>query len=563
MRETGGNGFLFPAVAGKETVAIDRTNAMRRTPKRTGKNVTHDSIVAPPSPFGPSESLAGGAEPETARRRPDLHWDDVAPEFEAEDANDTELEPLDGAPAAVEGEDAHAPDDALGLYLRQMGAIPLLDRKQELALAERLEAQRRRYRHAALANWRTLAAMVHTFERVQAGELALDPTIDVVATLDLSRENILKRMPYNLKTLRHLLRTADADFRSMMSAKTLQARHRVRRDLWRRLRKAVVLAEELSPRIDLLERWSDELRDLARQMSELEQQSSAGDRSAADRERRTKQVKQLRDLVLEARSEPDEMYRLARVLERRRASYQKARRELAEGNLRLVVSIAKRYRSRGLPFSDLIQEGNRGLMRAVDKYEHRMGFKFGTYATWWIRQGITRALADHARTIRVPCHQVGTLAAVERVRGELSVQQGREPTVEEIAAVLGVTAEETQSLRVVARHPVSLHEPLGGDGERALEDFLDDPDATNPGKAVDQHLLRDRIAEVLRSLTPREREVIELRFGLRDGQPKTLEEVARAYGITRERIRQIEARGLLKLRQPLRSQRLAEFAEAE
>jgi RNA polymerase primary sigma factor len=234
---------------------------------------------------------------------------------------------------------------------------------------------------------------------------------------------------------------------------------------------------------------------------------------------------------------------------------------LAEGNLRLVVSIAKRYRSRGLPFSDLIQEGNRGLMRAVDKYEHRRGFKFGTYATWWIRQGITRALADHARTIRVPCHQVGTLAAVERVRGELSIQHGREPTVEEIAAVLGVTTEETQSLRAVARHPVSLHEPLGGDGERALEDFLNDPDATNPGQQVDQHLLRERITEVLRSLTPREREVIELRFGLRDGQPRTLEEVARTYGITRERIRQIEARGLLKLRQPLRSQRLADFAE--
>jgi RNA polymerase primary sigma factor len=199
----------------------------------------------------------------------------------------------------------------------------------------------------------------------------------------------------------------------------------------------------------------------------------------------------------------------------------------------------------------------------VDKYEWRLKFKFGTYATWWIRQGITRALADHARTVRVPCHQVGTLAAIERVRGELSIQQGREPTVEEIAAVIGVSAEETQSLRIVSRHPVSLHEPLGGDGERALEDFLDDPGATNPGIAVDQHLLRERIAEVLRSLTPREREVIELRFGLKDGHPRTLEEVARTYGITRERIRQIEARGLLKLRQPLRSSRLAEFAESD
>jgi RNA polymerase primary sigma factor len=229
--------------------------------------------------------------------------------------------------------------------------------------------------------------------------------------------------------------------------------------------------------------------------------------------------------------------------------------------LRLVVSIAKRYRSRGLPFADLIQEGNRGLMRAVDKYEHRLGFKFGTYATWWIRQGITRALADHARTVRVPCHQVGMLAAIERVRGELSVATGKEPTVEEIAAVLGVKAEETRSLRVVGRHPVSLHEPVGGEGERALEDFLSDHGSINPGQTVDQRLLRERVGEVLRSLAPREREVIELRFGLRDGHPRTLDEVAKVYGITRERIRQIEARGLLKLRQPLRSQRLAEFAD--
>ncbi len=384
-----------------------------------------------------------------------------------------------------------------------------------------------------------------------------------MTTQHLSREQILKRMPHHLPTLRRLINAADEDFQKIQRAGSAREQATVRRDLWRRMRKAIKLAEELSPRIDLLDRWTDELRVKSRQMTEIEQQMGTGDRSHADRERRNKLSKQLRDLRLETRSAPEDLARLVKILETRRVKYQRARRELAEGNLRLVVSIAKRYRSRGLPFSDLIQEGNRGLMRAVDKYEHLLGFKFGTYATWWIRQGITRALADHARTIRVPCHQVGTLAAVERVRGELSIRQGREPTVEEIAAVLGVTPEEAQSLRVVARHPVSLHEPLGGDGERALEDFLDDPGATNPGQAVDRHLLRERIVEVLRSLTPREREVIELRFGLKDGQPRTLEEVARAYGITRERIRQIEARGLLKLRQPLRSSRLAEFAEAE
>ncbi len=501
------------------------------------------------------------------RQESDTDRDETEAEDESGEDTTEGLRPaLDDMPPGEvdeESDDAHAPDDALGLYLRQMGAIPLLNRDQELALAKQLEMRRRRYRHAAMSSWRTLARVLETFERVQAGQLALDPTIDVVNTLGLSRENILKRMPHHTRTLRHLVDEAEKEFRDLQRATSGAARARIRRQLWRKLRKARTLAEELSPRIDLLDHWTDELRLASRQINEVAAAAEAGGNSAADRERRNKAHKQMRERAIEARCMPDDLAGLVAVLESRRRLYQKARRELAEGNLRLVVSIAKRYRSRGLPFSDLIQEGNRGLMRAVDKYEHRLEFKFGTYATWWIRQGITRALADHARTIRVPCHQVGTLAAVERVRGELSIAQGREPTVEEIAAVLGVTAEETQSLRTVARHPVSLHEPLGGDGERALEDFLDDPDATNPGKAVDQHLLRERIAEVLRSLTPREREVIELRFGLRDGQPRTLEEVARAYGITRERIRQIEARGLLKLRQPLRSQRLAEFAEAE
>jgi RNA polymerase primary sigma factor len=479
---------------------------------------------------------------------------------EDNDPDDDEEESL-SAESASDG--PNSPDDALGLYLRQMGAIPLLNREQELMLARRLEFMRQRYRHAALWSWETLTQVVETFERIQAGTLAVDPTIDVVSSLGLTRENILARLPYNIRTLRHLVEAAAADFRMFLRAGTPTAQARWKHNLWRKLRKAAILAEELSPRTELLEVWTHQLHKQAREMNELAQQTTVGGRSAADRERRTKAAKQLRNLELQTRATPEELNRLIRVLDRRWSNYQRARRELAEGNLRLVVSIAKRYRGRGLSFGDLIQEGNRGLMRAVDKYEHRLGFKFGTYATWWIRQGITRALADHSRTVRVPCHQVSMLAAIERVRGELSVQKGREPTVEEIADTLGLTPEDTRSLRLVARHPLSLHEPLGEDGERSLEDFLGDADSSNPSQTVDHHLLRERISEVLRSLTPREREVIELRFGLRDGQPRTLDEVARSYGITRERIRQIEARGLLKLRQPVRSQRLAGFAEVD
>jgi RNA polymerase primary sigma factor len=455
------------------------------------------------------------------------------------------------------------PDDALGLYLRQMGAIPLLNRQQELALARQLETARTRYRRAALTSWLILGRVVETFERVQAGLLAIDPTIDVVTSLDLSREQILARMPHNLRTLGNVLKRSHDDFRALMRTTSAGGKARLRRTLWRKLHKAVGLLEELSPRTELLERLSEQLTTWLDTMHRLERETTRRGRSAADRQEQTRLTKQLRDLMIESQTTPEDLARLVRVIGRRHVRYQRARRDLAEGNLRLVVAIAKRYRGRGLSFADLIQEGNRGLMRAVDKYEHRMGFKFGTYATWWIRQGITRALADNARTVRVPCHQVGTLAAMERIRGELALEHGREPTVEEIAASLGVTPEETRSLRAVARHPISLHEPLGGEGERALSDFLDDPGAINPGQTADQHLLRERIAEVLRSLTPREREVIELRFGLRDGHPRTLDEVARAYGITRERIRQIEARGLIKLRQPLRSQRLAGFAEVE
>jgi RNA polymerase primary sigma factor len=480
---------------------------------------------------------------------------------------DTEIEELgegeDGYTSeAVEEGGSNSPDDALGLYLRQMGAIPLLTRDQELTLARRLERARQRFRHAALCNWEVLGFVVETFERIHAGALAIDPNIDVVGSLGLTRENILARLPHNLRTLRHVLAGAAPEFRVFLRSATNSSRRRWRRSLWRRLHKAANLAQELSPRTELIEQWVERLRLRTNELNDLAALIDAsGGRSAAQRQERTKRIKRLRDLMLQVRATPEDLARLMTVIDERWRTYQQARRELAEGNLRLVVSIAKRYRGRGLSFGDLIQEGNRGLMRAVDKYEHRLGFKFGTYATWWIRQGITRALADHGRTVRVPCHQVSMLAAIERVRGELSLEHGREPTVEEIAASLGMTPEDTRSLRLVARHPLSLHEPLGDDGERSLEDFLGDSEASNPSQTVDRHLLRERISEVLRSLTPREREVIELRFGLRDGQPRTLDEVARCYGITRERIRQIEARGLLKLRQPVRSQRLEGFNE--
>src|SRR5262249_845456 len=253
---------------------------------------------------------------------------------------------------------------------------------------------------------------------------------------------------------------------------------------------------------------------------------------------------------------PEEMTELARVLRGRRARYHEVRHKLVEANLRLVVSVAKKYRNRGLSFADLIQEGNSGLMRAVDKYDRHLGFRFGTYATWWIRQGITRALSDLSRTVRVPTHQVSVLRSLDRVKGELTLRFGHEPSLVEIAKALRITPQETQVLLAVRNQPVSIHEPVGDGDAQTLEAFMAAGDTEGRG---DEGVLRERLEEVLRGLAPRDREVIELRYGLKDGQPRSLEEVAQIFGVTRERIRQIESRGMAKLRQPDRSERLTGF----
>jgi RNA polymerase primary sigma factor len=454
-------------------------------------------------------------------------------------------------------------DDALGLYMQQMGAISLLDREGELELTCRLAKLRRRYRHAALCNWYVLARVVDTFEQIRTGQLSLERTIDVVPSQGLTAERVRRRLSRHLRNLRSLCEEAAVDFRQRVRSRVSASHWRWRRSWWPRLLRAAILAEELSPRTELLDEWTQELERQADRMSHLAPQVERGCRSSADLEQRRRNAKELRNLMFGVLATPDGLSGLVRVLRQRRELYRRARQELAEANLRLVVSIAKRYRGRGLAFADLIQEGNSGLMRAVDKFDYRLGFKFGTYATWWIRQGVTRALADHARTVRVPCHQVGMLGAIERVRGELAMQQEREPSQEELAAALGLAKDDVRVLRTVGRHPVSLSEPLGGEDEDTLQDTLGKGGTEDAGLALDRQLLKERLAEVLLSLAPRDREVIELRFGLRDGRPHSLDEIANRYGITRERVRQIESRGMTKLRQPERSERLAAFAETQ
>ena len=453
-------------------------------------------------------------------------------------------------------------DDPVRMYLTQMGEIPLLTRQQEIALATRIEATREKFRHRVLECDYVMQTAFKVLRRVNDGELPFDRTIQVSVTDRLEKHQILGRMPHNLRSLETMLKRNRRDYNIATSRSRTR---RERRGAWRRLghrrRRAVRLVEELGLRTQRIEPMIRTLEEFSRRVDELKDRIDRHRLTSGDPQHSRPWITEFRNILRATQETPTSLRNRVRYLRTVYSEYQEAKRGLSEGNLRLVVSIAKKYRNRGLSFLDLIQEGNAGLMRAVDKFEYRRGFKFCTYATWWIRQAITRAVADQSRTIRIPVHMVETMSRVRNVSRKLLQKLGREPTIEETARASNTCVDEARRVLAMSRYPISLDRPVGNSEDSHFGDLLPDGAAKAPASGATHGMLRNRISKVLKTLSYREREIIKLRYGLGDGYSYTLEEVGHIFKVTRERIRQIEAKAVRKLQQPSRSQDLVGFLD--
>ena len=453
-------------------------------------------------------------------------------------------------------------DDPVRIYLMQMGEIPLLSRTQEVESAKRIEVARTRFRNGLLASDFVLAGAVAMIKKVRDGELRLDRTVDVSVTDAALKKHTLARIGPNLATLDKLLGQNRRDFMIVISkSRTQTERHAAWRRLVLRRRRAVRLVEELNLRIQRLQPLVQKLHEISQRMDVLSVQLGQVSSDPVILARQVEARKELRYLMRITLESPSTLRTRTLRTSEYQHEYDAAKRVLSAGNLRLVVSIAKRYRNRGLSFLDLIQEGNTGLMRAVDKFEHARGYKFSTYATWWIRQAITRSLADQSRTIRLPVHMIETMGRVRGVIRDFLQRTGREPTVEETSAATGLSLEETKCVLKMTRQPLSLDQPVGDHDDSFFGEFVQDHREVDPLHDMNQDLLKQRLAGVLEGLNYREREILKLRYGLADGYAYTLEEVGKIFSVTRERVRQIEAKAVRKLQHPVRARDLAGFMD--
>ena len=452
-------------------------------------------------------------------------------------------------------------DDPIRMYLTQMGQIPLLTRKSEISLARKIEITRMTFRRKILQSDYCAKNSLDLIQNVYNGSMSFDRTIKVGTENHLTKGVIKKRMPVNIETVEKLLNNNQNLFKKAITNDDANLNKTLLKQMHRNKRKIATLLEELSLRTSRIQPIKNKLHGICDKMHQLERSIANGPNghiTADDIEAMKQELNGLQELVMET---PRQLEKRLYILDKVFSQYESTKRLLSSANLRLVVSIAKKYRNRGLSFLDLIQEGNTGLMRAVDKYEYRRGYKFSTFATWWIRQAITRAIADHARTIRIPVHMIETMSRLRSASKTLHQKLGREPTIEEIAEEAKMSVMETRRVLKISKHPISLDRPIGESDDSYFGDFIEDDEVDSPVASATQEMLKERIDSVLKTLSYREREIIKLRYGIGDGYTYTLEEVGRIFKVTRERVRQVEAKAIRKLQHPVRARKLEGFLD--